>query len=188
MTELSLVLPGSPRRAVVQAFGLMLAAWTAIVAGMLPPLTVGPRIAAALLAAAIVLVFFRLCPAQAQAVYGLWVRASRLYAKIARQIVLILCHAVITAVGLAGTSLTLERPAPGRSLWQARQSLPVAAYTSQFEAAGPAWAHRPWRALFDWAVRSRNVWLVLLVPFLILVSVLDTEEQRRYPAGIYTLF
>lgn len=162
--------------------------WAGIVAGALVPLAVVPRIAVAVLLGIAVAGAFRLRPRDGAALYRLWGRAARLYAKVVRRVLLMLCHAVISLAGLAGTSLVLARPAANRSLWHARETLPTSAYGSQFEAAGPGWTGRPWRALVDWAVRSRNVWLIALVPFLVILSLLETEEESRYPAGIYTLF
>jgi hypothetical protein len=186
-----LVLPYRCRRAGLAAFGAVMGLWGAIVVGVVMPLgpvRPMPRAGVALLAGVLIAGAFRGLPREAEMLYRVWVRASRLYAKIARRVLLMLCHGVISVVALTGTSLVLARPAAGHSLWQAREALPTAVYGSQFDASAPGWAGRPWRALIDWAIRSRNVWLVCLVPFLALVAMLDTEERGRYPDGIYTLF
>jgi hypothetical protein len=183
-----LVLPYRCRRAALAAFGAVMALWGAILVGVLMPLTPMPRAAVAGVAGVLIAGALRARPREAEMLYRLWVRASRLYARIARRVLLMLSHGVISVVGLAGTSLVLARPAAGRSLWQTREALPTAAYGSQFDAPGPGWASRPWRAVADWAIRSGNAWMIFLVPFLVLVSLLDTDEHSRYPDGIYTLF
>ena len=188
MTDARLVLPLSPRRAGLVAFGITVGLWSALVAGAVIPLSPAPRIATAALVGVVVAGALRGRPRDAERLYRLWGRASRLYARILRRVLLVVCHAVITVAGLAGTSLMLERPAGGRSLWHARETLSTDAYASQFDRPGPAWAGRPWRGVAGWAIQSRNGWLIFLVPFLILLSTLDTEQQDRYPAGIYTLF
>ena len=183
-----LVLPYWPRRAGIAAFGVVIGLWVAALVAIMAPLRPAPRAATALLCAVVVATAFRMWPREGEILYQLWVRASRLYARVAQRIVLIFCHAVVSVAGLAGTSLMLARPAADRSLWQTRHALDPAAYASQFEARGTAWAGRPWRAVVDWAGRSGNGWVVCVLPFLVFVSMLDTEEQGRYPAGIYTLF
>jgi hypothetical protein len=162
--------------------------WGASLVGVLIPLSPLPRAGVAVLAGVLIAGVFRVRPRETEILYRVWVRASRLYAKVTRHVLLMLCHGIVSGVGLAGSSLLLERPAAGRSLWQVRHSLPTAAYGSQFDAPGPAWVGRPWRAVVDWAMRSGNTWLIFLVPFLVLVSLLDTDERGRYPDGIYTLF
>ena len=40
-----------------------------------------------------------------------------------------------------------------------------------------------------WAVGTRNAWAIFLVPFLVLIVALESQEQdEAFPAGIYTLF
>ena len=79
-----------------------------------------------------------------------------------------------------------------RYAWIGLTGMPVIEHdemaASQFDMVGRNWTGRPWRALVDWAVRSGNWWVLFLLPFLVVLATLDTDEQGRYPAGIYTLF
>ena len=188
MIDTRLVLTSSPRRAGLTAFGITLGLWVAVTLGVVMPLAPPLRIGIALVAGIVVGGVLVARHGTTARLYRLWGRASRLYAKITRTALLVICHAVITVAGLAGTSLTLRRPSPDASLWHRRETLAPQAYASQFDMVGRNWTGRPWRALVDWALRSGNWWVLFLLPFLILLATLDTDEQGRYPAGIYTLF
>jgi hypothetical protein len=188
LTDRGFALPYPPRPAWLAAFAATMGLWAAVVVGVLLPLTALPRIALAVAVGLLVAAALRVRRREGTMLYRFWVRASRLYARIARRALLLLTYAVLSVVGLAGNSLGIARPAAGRSLWHARGTLPPAAYGSQFDAPGRPWTGRPWRAVIDWAARSGNGWLLFVVPLLVLVSLLDTEDPDRYPPGIYTLF
>jgi hypothetical protein len=183
-----LALPYHGHRAWVRAFWLAMALWAGLVVGVVVPFGPAERAVAAALAAVLVgavpVVRYR----EARTLYRLGVRASRLYARLARFALLALCYGIIfVAVGAAGSALRLRRPAPGDSLWEAGRTLPPGAYRSQHGAESPG-TRRRWRAILDWATDSGNAWALTLVPFLLLVAALDTEDEAPYPVGIYTLF
>jgi hypothetical protein len=183
-----IVLPSRPRRAWLRAFNLTAALWVATGVGALSPLAPLPRAAVAALAAAVIIGAAAVFSRQTEYLYRLWVRGSRLYARIARWWLLALCHAVFSIVGVAGSSLILARPAPGGSMWQDAHALSTEAYASQFEGRGHGWPGRPWRSLFDWTARSDNVWFIFVIPLVFLLSALDTGEPAPQSTDIYTLF
>jgi hypothetical protein len=165
-----------------------MALWAGLIVAVVVPGGPGGRAVAAVLAAVLVgavpVVRYR----EARTLYRLGVRASRLYARLARFILLALCYGIVfVAVGATGSALRLRRPAPGDSLWEARRTLPWGAYRSQHDAESPG-TRRRWRAFLAWATTSNNAWTLTLVPFLLLVAALDTEDEAPYPVGIYTLF
>ena len=183
-----LTLPYQGDRAWVRAFWLAMACWAALAVGVVLPGGPGERAAAAAIAAVLVGAVPVVSYRGARTLYRLAVRASRLYARIARFAVLALCYGIVfVAVGAAGSALRLRRPAPGDSLWEAGQTLPADAHRSQHGAGSPG-VRRRWRALLAWATDSGNAWILPLVPFLFLVAALDTEDEAPYPVGIYTLF
>ena len=182
------VLPSRPDRAGLSAFRLTMGLWLALAAGALAPLALLPRAAVAVMAGGLFILVATFCPHQTEGFYRLWVRASRLYVRVARRWLLGLCYGVVSVAGVAGSSLILARPAPSRSMWQAADTLPPQAYASQSETLGPGWPGRPWSDLVDWAMRSHNVWVVFMVPLLFLLSTLDTEQQSTPETGVYTLF
>ena len=184
-----LVLPYHGQRAWVRAFWLAMAFWAGLVVGVVLPGGPGERAVTAAIAAVLVGAVPVVRHREARALYQLGVRASRLYARLARFALLALCYGIVfVAVGAAGSALRLRRPAPGDSLWEARPTLPAGAYRSQHDGAGSPGARRRWRAILAWATDSGNAWALTLVPFLLLVAALDTEDEAPYPIGIYTLF
>jgi hypothetical protein len=182
------MLPYHGHREWVRAFWLVVGLWAGLVVGLALPGGPGERAAMAAVAAVLVggapVVRYR----EARTVYRLSARALRLYARLARFVLLALCYGIVfVAVGAAGSALRLRRPAPGDSLWEAGRTLPADAYPSQHGAASPG-ARRRGRAILAWATNSGNAWTLALVPFLFLVAALDTEDEAPYPVGIYTLF
>ena len=183
-----LVLPYQAQLAWVRAFWLAMALWAGLVVGLALPGGPGRRVLAAVVAAVLVggVPLVRL--PEARRLYRLWVRASRLYARLARFALLALCYGIVLVAGAAGSALRLRRPVPGESLWEVRRTLSTDAYRSQYEAAGSSAVGHRWGAILSWAGQSGNAWALALVPFLLLAAALDTEESAPYPVGIYTLF
>jgi hypothetical protein len=99
-----------------------------------------------------------------------------------------LATALIVPLGLAGSTLRLAPPPLGESLWVERATLPTAAYQNQFEAPNGTVPRGPWATMATWVIRSGNVWALVLVPFLVLIAALETDDRQQFPAGIYTLF
>jgi hypothetical protein len=192
------------RRAWVRAFALIVALWILVGGALAVAIFAGDHWrgwAAFTAAVSVLLATVGLARPQVLVpVYRLWARTARAYARVARLVLFALCYAVITVVGTGGAALRLRRPAPGDSLWTARETQPRSTYRSPFEGTGPSWTGRPWRALAAWALRRPfvddgeahgarvNAWAVTLIPFIVLVSFFDTDENVPHPAGIYTLF
>lgn len=120
--------------------------------------------------------------------YELWNRAASRYARVARSWIAWLCfNIVFFAVGRAGASLQLGRPAGKGSLWVARGTLDPRAYTSEFMERAPR--RRTWIAGFtSWAIRTRRPWTLALLPFLLVLQALDPQEDLHLPGGLYTLY
>jgi hypothetical protein len=182
-------LPVRPRRAWLQSFWLGLclaggAAGAALAAWREVPWGPGAIAVATALAAAAGLV----APDRVRLAYRAWNRAARAYARLARLAVLAVgYHVVVAAVGRLGSTVVLQHePA---SLWVPRTPPPAESYASQDEGAAGRTAQRPWLVgLGWWSVRSGNGWVVALLPFLLLVSLLGAEDAEAQPADIYTLF
>ena len=184
-----LVLPYHGRQAWVRAFWLAMALWAGLIVGVFLPGGHGRRTLAAVVAAILVGAVPLVRPREAGRLYRLWVRASRLYARTARYLVLALCYGMVfVAVGVAGSALRLRRPEAGDSLWEAGRTLTTDTYRSQHETAKASESGSRWRAVVTWAAESGNAWAFALVPFLLLSVALDTDEEAPYPVGIYTLF
>lgn len=183
-----LVLPRPPRRAWVRAFWIVtslaaggLAAGAA--AGLaLPAPPIGAGTGLALLLSGLVL------PRLPVLAYRAWSKATRRYARFASEALIAVWYPVLFgALRPGGSALLRRRPAPGHSLWRIHPTLGPDTYQSLDErpaADTGGWLRRYGR----WAVRSRHLWSLALLPLLVLLAALDSEEPEEAPAGIYTLF
>jgi hypothetical protein len=184
-----LVVPARPRRAAIRGFWLTMGIWAGLITALLVPLGIASRLGTAILAAGLVFLGAQFRPREAAQLYRLWARVSRLYARITRLVLLRLCHGVVLlGVGRAGSTLQLARPRVDESLWAQRSTLAIEAYQNQFEALNGTVPRGPWATMATWAIRSGNVWTLVLVPFLALIAALETDDRQQFPAGIYTLF
>jgi Saxitoxin biosynthesis operon protein SxtJ len=122
--------------------------------------------------------------------YRAWNRLARDFARCARILLLGICFFVIfVAVGRTGSSLKLTRSAPAESLWTPRKTLVPAAFRSQYAGTITESPKKGWiLSLISWTIRSGNVWACCLIPFLVLLSALNTDQESDFSADIYTLF
>ena len=122
--------------------------------------------------------------------YRAWNELATRWAACARVTLMTICYYIVfVAVGRMGSSLSLERVQEAPSTWVPRITLPPATYGSQSRVPNGALAQKGWIPnFFSWAARSGNLWACGLLPFLVLLSALATEQERRVPDNIYTLF
>jgi hypothetical protein len=122
--------------------------------------------------------------------YRIWNKCAKLYARFAQiSLMAIAYHFIVRIVGLMALSGQFKPARSGISAWVPRRTITVLAYDSQYEAPDHLSIHAPWTAGFvSWARRTPNVWAVCLLPFMILVSILEPEEEREQVSDIYTLF
>jgi hypothetical protein len=97
---------------------------------------------------------------------------------------------VVVAGGQKGRSLRLARPSSTASLWMPRGTLMPSVYISPYSAATVRAPEKGWIAtFFSWTRQSGNLWALSLLPFLMLLSALRTNQRKSdVPADIYTLF
>ena len=178
-----IVLPSRPDRAWLRSFGLAAAALSGLVAGL--ALGVGAGVATVSLVA----LAAALAPAAFRRAYALYNRIAGRFVRLARQGLLAICfHTIFLAAGRAGSTLAVRPPVPGGSLWAPRATLSPRAYSSVFtELSAPS---RPgWPMSFvRWALKSRNPWAVALLPFLLLLRILDPEPSLDVRGNIYTMY
>jgi hypothetical protein len=129
-------------------------------------------------------------PAVAKAPYRLWFRIADLYSRVVRLAVkAVMFFVIFVIVGGRRSSLRLDRPTEMPSMWLPRTTLSSENYPHEHESGGGSSAPRSWTAVYgSWARSSGNGWAIALLPFLLLLSVLEPEQERTVPAGIYTLF
>ena len=122
--------------------------------------------------------------------YRVWNVAANYFARVARLFLIGICfYIILLAVGRAGTSMNLARPRPDESLWLSKKTLSPDTYAYEFAASGKRFTERGWlRSYLCWARVSGHVWAFFLVPFLAMLSAVEIYRDRRFPAGVYTLF
>ena len=178
----------TPRRAQLRAFWLVQSACAAIVVASAGALLGGRRY---LWLGFVAAVLFLLCgfrwPSFVARLYVAWERSAEWYAKAARRLTLKICYYVVfAAVGRVGSRI--ERNSGNESLWVRRSTLAAEAYASQCDVPIPVFS-RSWAISYlTWARASGNLWAAGLLPFLMLIAALDTQESNEYPVAIYTLF
>lgn len=187
----TIFLPLRPRRAFLTSFGLTIALLGMLMMaaiswqrGSLPLLAVGAFATLALAVSA------KLRPEWWVLPYRVWNKVARLYAPVARAYILLVCYYTIFPVlRLLGSTLTSSPASSSESAWVQRGTLPVTMYGSQHHTAQEQAGVYGWvRSYASWAMRSRQPWALALLPFLILISLLETVEETSYPVDIYTLF
>src|SRR5690606_30865855 len=99
-------------------------------------------------------------------------------------------YIVVVAVGQTGSSLALARSRTGTSCWV--EHLPHATSTPDHVAAHniETLPSRSWLKDFCiWATQRGHGWALCLLPFLLLLTLLGSEEEEQvFPGSIYTLF
>jgi len=115
-------------------------------------------------------------------------RVIRPLSNIASAVILRICHVLVfTATGKTGSRLQVNRD--GMSLWTQRD--PARHDTMALPFAADVNGSRPngWiRTYLRWAIHTRNLWAVSLIPFLCMLRMVSTEEPAGAAGNIYTLF
>jgi hypothetical protein len=187
-----LQLPSPPRRAWLHSFWLALSFYSGVTAGiLLAVLQVAHWFAVALLLTLIMAGAGFLLPQVSVNVYHFWNRAMLWVGRWIRLGLLAICYGCIClATAHKGHAICLGRPAANGSLWIARGTLAPFAYDHQYAVPGPTPSSRSrFVTYLQWAKQSGNGWAVCLLPFLLLLAVVDAEQSTSdFPANIYTLY
>lgn len=122
--------------------------------------------------------------------YAFWNVLAGYFARGARLYLMTICfYIILFAVSRAGTSINLARPRPEESLWRSKKTLSPDSYPYEFAASVKNFNQKGWfRSYFCWARLSGHLWAFLLLPLLTLISAVEIYQDRRFPAGVYTLF
>lgn len=124
-------------------------------------------------------------PETLNAPYRAWNALAKGYAALAREWTLRACFLALLAVSLARPRAAFFRHPALPSLWERRRTAGVE--TCGRGAAGTIGGSRAidyWR----WARRTGNGWAACLLPFVLLLALLDEEERSALPDKLYTLY
>jgi hypothetical protein len=185
-----LILPSQLWRAWLLSFWLVISVMSGLVFGILAGLCIAPLWSVVgVLATCILAVPGLVWPQVVMLPYRLWNRLARDFVRCARMILTAICFCIIIVVGRLGSSMLVSRPSAGQSLWIPRGTLLPMAYASQHASATVQPPRQSWIAQFlTWTVRSGNLWACCLLPFLLLLTVLEPEYEPHMLTDIYTLF
>jgi hypothetical protein len=122
--------------------------------------------------------------------YDLWRSLTRFYVRLAKLWSIGVCFYVI--LGIAGSTkseLVLTRPQGKRSMWALWKTPEAALYSQPIQISKNSSQNRYWLASFiNWANNPRHVWAFCLLPFVILLRMVEGEQAERFPTNIYTLY
>jgi hypothetical protein len=180
--EGALALPLPPRRAWLQAFGLVSGVSAGLLLGLALGLLLSVRWAAAAVALGLLVAGLGLVRPQAAApAYRAWARLSGLYQGALRVLLKWLAFQVLRAArGPAPRRLALARSEAAASLWVPRRP---ATEAPPEEPQGAGWIRR----YLAWAHGARR-WALALLPFLIALAAVDDEIGPDLPSDNYTLY
>jgi len=186
----TVILPPARRYSILIAFWLALSVLAGITISAIVSIWISPTQAPlGLIAVPVLALPGLLWPQLAILPYGAWNKLAATFARYARTWLMGICfYVIVVAVGRSGASLRLSRPDAGQSLWLRRQD--STGGQNGFERVvatdeqSRSWIHN----FLKWSAKSRSLWACGVLPFLILLSALDHEEENTVPKEIYTLF
>jgi hypothetical protein len=184
-------LPRNPRRSFLISFWFVLSITSGLLIGITLSLLFSSQFLGLGVLLALVLVLPGLLrPELVTIPYGMWNKLVREFARVGSLFLLAICFYVIfMPFGRMRSSLRLTRRPCEESLWVPRETLPSTAYISQYDIPIKGCPRKGWIPNFLlWARQSDNSWAYCLLPFLILLRFLETEEDKSFPKNIYTLY
>ena len=120
--------------------------------------------------------------------YTVWNRGARLVARVTSGLLIGICFFIaFGAVGLAGARYSRKLPTSALSGWTRRG--PQIGNENIAPCARTGIKKAEWLCAYVcWACRSGNLWAIVLIPFLSLLSLLAKDEDETFPTNVYTLF
>jgi hypothetical protein len=121
--------------------------------------------------------------------YKAWNKAARHYGEFARGYALRMCYLVIASVGMAPASSSFSRTRRSGTVWEPRRSSTDTGKVIRKNAKTQNSGHQSWvRSFISWATGSRQTWALALLPFFLVLSFLEMDEESVPSDKTYTLF
>lgn len=182
-------LPRNPRRSERRAFWLVFTGVVTVLAFGVGVVAFGALTGVSTaVAVSVALTLVGSGGAVSRAVYDGWSRVAIAYSRLMMGWLTRLAYGVVVVSGAAGTRLPVrDRTAGG---WEARSTIPPQAYESQSSLASSGGESREgWiPSLAFWSVRSRNTWLLGLLPLFLMLSMVCRGSARGLSTKNYTLY
>jgi hypothetical protein len=185
--------PFPPRRAWLMSFGLVMSLVSGLLIGALLSLRMSPCwFAVGVVVALMLSLPGLLWPQTVSIPYRVWNKLAYEFSRFARLWLTGICfYIVFVTVGRLGSSFKLASLAADESLWVSREISAPAAYGSSHGIIREEPSEEGWVSAFvSWAMQSGNGWACCLLPFLMLLSAFESEQQEEsdLPTHTYTLF
>ena len=197
-TEQGLLLPFPPRRAWSRGFWLTFVALASLLGGMALGVAVARRWIDGTVALTVWLVLTLLvgagglmAPRVVGATYRGWTGLAHLYLRSGRFLLKHVCFwIIVTPLRLTGGGLVLSRQTARGTMWVPHATIKPAAYESQDDRGTSIRGGRGWiRSYLAWGSRLENAWALFLLPFLIMLGQLESDDATSsIPSQTYTLF
>jgi hypothetical protein len=121
--------------------------------------------------------------------YKAWNKAARHYGDFARRYVLRMCYLIISTVGIAPSSSSFSRTRRSGTVWEPRRSNTGIGKVIRKNTKTQNSGHQSWvRSFISWATGSRQTWALALLPFFLVLSFLEIDEEGVPSDKTYTLF
>ena len=121
--------------------------------------------------------------------YRAWNKLARHYSQFARLYLLGLCYMIISSISLAGPASAFSRKSVAGSGWIARHPSVRPSYNGLEHIQGGQGKHPGWvHSYVSWATTSRQLWTLTLLPFLIVLSLFEANDEKGISSSTYTLF
>ncbi len=122
--------------------------------------------------------------------YDLWRIMTQLYIRLSRLWSIGVCfYAILGITGSTRVNLLLQRPPRASSLWALWKTPEAELYAKPTAISTTRNRNGYWLSSFlDWARHPRHIWAYSLLPFVILLRLVEGEQQKQFPTNIYTLY
>lgn len=185
-----IMLPPGPRRKWLMSFWLAIALASGATVGAIVAFLIAPRwFGLGGIVTLVMAIPGVRRPELASKSYQKWRRWTRGYCHVVTVALTGICFCTVLLSGrLAGSSLRLARPRTARTMWVPRKTMATTAY-DQDNRASRASPRSGWIGTYlSWTARSGQIWAAGLLPFLILLDIVEPGQEKTAPPNIYTLF
>jgi hypothetical protein len=183
-------LPSHPSRACLIAFWLSFSLGASVVAALLLYLLVSPQHSGlGLLSVPTSFLPILFWPKGLILCYRIWNRLAREISRFAQKVILRICfHVVFVAAGFAGSSMRIDRLTSKESLWTDRETVSSNSYFGEHKVSAKRSPTNWLSSVFSWSQQSGDLLPLCLLPFLLLLRILEPKQETTVPSDIYTLF
>jgi len=124
-------------------------------------------------------------------IYTFWNKTVLSYSMVLRWWVLHVCfYMIMFPLRILRNDLNI----PGKrknqkSMWSSKKTIDPKHYTGQFQGFYKRGSRDKWVSEYiGWAISTGNKWMIVLLPFMIILKIYEPEIEKEFPSNIYTLY